>query len=128
MGIRVLIAVGSSLRMEEIIVIFVLENAILYGILKKVIYQMKKEGDRKICEYCKAQGITIEIHCAKIMFKGEEKLSWRNPDGSAHFDYNPDIDGYEHVPTRRTMEDVRFMELEDRVDRIEKLVGIVRVE
>ena len=88
----------------------------------------KKEGDRKICPECKAEGINIEIICKKITFKGEERLSWRNPDGSAHFDpvENPDKTvTFVHVPTVFTPLEIWQQEIEERLARIERTSGII---
>ena len=97
---------------------------------------MKKEGDRKICQECKSKGINIEIVCKKITFKGEERLSYRNPDGSAHFDIELDDNGQPkldkkgyviltHTPTIKTELDIWKEEMEDRMRRVEKEVGII---
>jgi len=92
---------------------------------------MKKEGDRKICQECKANGIDIEIVCKKITFQGEERLSWRNPDGSPHFNVEEDGSGkvtFIHTPTVLTPQEVRMMEFEERLARVERSLGIQCVE
>ena len=81
----------------------------------------KTEGARMICQDCQ-----VEIHCEKIVFQGEERLSWRNADGSAH--YSIEENRLVHTPTMRTKYDVELMEVKDRLERIEKELGIVRVE
>jgi len=89
---------------------------------------MKKEGDRKICEECKSQGINIEIVCKRIIFKGEERLSFRNPDGSAHFNPIEQPDGsivFEHTPTIKTPLEVWQDEVEERISKIERQLGRV---
>ena len=81
---------------------------------------MKKEGDRKICVECQ-----IEIHVERKVDTMGERLSWRNPDGSAHFSLE---DGqFVHTPTKYTTNDLRIMELEDRISRLERQIGIERV-
>lgn len=88
----------------------------------------KKEGDRKICPECKAEGINIEIVCKKITFKGEERLSWRNPDSSPHFSPTEDLEGnvtFEHTPTVFTPLEIWQQEIEERLARIERTSGII---
>lgn len=92
---------------------------------------MKQEGDRKICQECKDNGIDIEIVCKKITFQGEDRLSWRNPDGSAHFNVEEDQDGkitFVHTPTVLTAEEIWKSEIEDRLSRIERSLGIQCLE
>lgn len=92
---------------------------------------MKKEGDRKICQFCKLQGINSEIVCKLVKYQGEERLSWRNADGSSHFSPVEDKDGhvtFEHTPTIRTQLDIWQQEMEERIRRIEREVGIVCLE
>lgn len=92
---------------------------------------MKQEGDRKICPECKANGIDIEIVCKKITFQGEERLSWRNPDSSPHFSPEEDETGkvtFLHTPTVKTPLEVWQMEMEERIIRIERSLGIQCLE
>jgi hypothetical protein len=92
---------------------------------------MKQEGDRKICQFCKLQGINTEIICKKIIFEGEERLSWRNPDGSAHFSPIEDKDHhvtFEHTPTVKTALEVWQMEIEEKIREIQRQVGIQCLE
>lgn len=84
---------------------------------------MKKEGDRKVCVDCQ-----IEVHVERIVFRGEERLSWRNPDGSAHFEYDEEKKTFLHTPTKSTPQDIRIEEIEERLARCERQLGIVRVE
>jgi len=83
---------------------------------------MKKEGDRKICQECQ-----IEIHVRKVTDSFGERLRWSNPDGSSHFMVDEETHQYVHTPTKATKSDLRFEEIEDRLARIEKELGIVRV-
>jgi len=87
----------------------------------------KQEGDRKICQVCQKQGINSEIHVEKVSDKFGERLSWKNSDGSSHFAAEEEngLVTFIHVPTIKTENDVRFMELEDRISRIERQVGIM---
>ena len=80
---------------------------------------MKKEGDRKICLEC-----SVEIHVEKRNDSFGERLSWRNADGSAHFT----IEEGQLIHTPTNKKDGWKMEIEDRLERIEKELGIVRVE
>ena len=92
---------------------------------------MKKEGDRKICQFCKLQGINVEIVCKKVKYQGEERLSWRNADSSPHFSPVEDKDGrvtFEHTPTVRTELQVWQEEMEERIRRVEREVGIQCLE
>lgn len=88
----------------------------------------KQEGQRMICPECKANGIDIEIVCKKIVFQGEERLSWRNPDSSAHFNPEEDQFGkvtFVHTPTVLTSEEIWKSEIEDRLARVERQLGIM---
>lgn len=82
---------------------------------------MKQEGDRKICHDC-----DVEIHVEKRNDSFGERLSWRNADGSAHFTIEEGQ--LVHTPTKTTKHDIWRQEIEDRLERIEKELGIVRVE
>ena len=82
-----------------------------------------KEGDTYICKKCNTQ-----VRVKKIQFQGDERLSHRNPDGSPHFYYDEDKKEYKHTPTKMTEDDVWKMEMEERVSRLERENGIVRVE
>ena len=84
---------------------------------------MKREGDRRICQECE-----IEIHVVRINDSFGERLRWSNPDGSAHFSVDEETKQYVHTPTVKTKNDIWRMEIEDRLERIEKELGIVRVE
>lgn len=84
---------------------------------------MKKEGDRKICKEC-----NIEIHVAKLRYQGEERLSWRNPDGTSHFEYLEDEKKFVHTPTVLTPLEMWQSEIEERIVRVERMNGIVRVD
>lgn len=81
---------------------------------------MKKEGDRKICQECE-----IEIHVVKRTFQGVETLRWCNPDGSAHFYVDEETKQYVHTPTAKTKNDIWRQEIEERLARVEKQVGII---
>jgi hypothetical protein len=100
---------------------------VLVGVTKGEI-TLKREGDRKICSECQVNGINIEIVCKKITFKGDERLSWRNPDGSPHFDFVEHLDGtvtYPHTPTVLTPLEVWQSEIEERLASIERSTGII---
>lgn len=84
---------------------------------------LKKEGDRKLCTECQ-----IEIHVRKINDRFGERLRWCNPDGSPHFYFDEETGNFEHMPTKASAEDIRIDELEERVSRLERQIGIVRVE
>ena len=43
-----------------------------------------QEGQKQICPDCKADGRDIEIHAENKPYQGQDRLSWRNPDGSSH--------------------------------------------
>ena len=71
--------------------------------------------ERKICQECK-----IEIHQEVKSYNGEEKLSWRNPDGSPHYFFE---DGkFVHTPTRDGYLEVRLKTLEAEVAALWEVV------
>lgn len=80
----------------------------------------KQEGARKICKDCNTQ-----IICKRITFQGEERLSWRNPDGSAHFEYNEETKQFDHTPTTLTSDQVWKSEIEERLVFLERQFGKV---
>ena len=85
----------------------------------------KVEGARKICTDCKNNGINIEIHCVKVSDSFGERLTWKNPDNSSHFYYNEETEMFEHTPTVMTPLEVWQSEMEERLSRIERQMGLV---
>lgn len=81
---------------------------------------LKQEGQTIICKKC-----NVQIKCKKITFQGEERLSWRNWDGSAHFGKNVETGETEHYPIVKTALEGWQMEIEDRISRVERQVGIM---
>jgi len=76
---------------------------------------MPQANERKICQQCR-----IEIHTERVEFNGDEKYSWRNPDGSPHFFYE---DGqFIHTPTQWGYLDVRLKEIEAKLDSVLEMV------
>lgn len=86
---------------------------------------IKQEGARMICKFCQSNGINAEIICKKMK---DGRLSWRNADGSSHFSAEDDGKGnvtFVHTPTIGTAEDIKFQEIDDRLGRIERQLGIM---
>ena len=79
---------------------------------------MKQEGDRRICKEC-----NVEIHVERRNDSFGERLSWRNADGSAHF--SKDGEQIIHTPTKSTPEDVWKEEIEERLLKMERKLGIM---
>lgn len=72
--------------------------------------------NRKICQECK-----IEIHQEVKSYNGEEKMSWRNPDGSPHFYYE---DGkFIHTPTQFGYFAVILKEINSKLDAVLKVIS-----
>ena len=41
-------------------------------------------GEKKTCPVCKEEGFTVEITAVESEYQGNKRLSWKNPDGTAH--------------------------------------------
>ena len=41
-------------------------------------------GEKKTCQVCKEKGFTVEINAVESEYQGNKRLSWKNPDGTAH--------------------------------------------
>lgn len=81
---------------------------------------LKEEGATMHCNKC-----DVQLKCKRITFQGEERLSWRNWDGSAHYGKNEDTGEIEHYPIKKTQLEGWQMEIEDRIARVERQVGIM---
>lgn len=83
---------------------------------------LKQEGATMICKKC-----NVQVKCVKITFQGEERLSWRNWDGSAHYGKNEETGEIEHYPIVKSVLEIWQQEVEERLMRIERQMGI-RIE
>lgn len=78
---------------------------------------LKEEGARMVCKTCQ-----VEIHCKRMH---DDRLSWRNADGSSHWIKNEETGQFEHCPTKMTPMEVWQSEIEERLARIERQMGIM---
>lgn len=84
---------------------------------------LKEEGATMHCKKC-----DVQLKCKRITFQGEERLSWRNWDGSAHYGKNEETGEIEHYPIVKTALEGWQMEMEERIIRIERSLGIQCLE
>jgi len=81
---------------------------------------LKEEGATMVCTKC-----NVKLKCKRITFQGEEGLSWRNWDGSAHYGKNEETGQIEHYPIVKTELEIWQQEIEERLIRAERQLGIM---